>query len=276
MIVGIDAGNHNVNVFDGEKLDCFRATIGEWRERTLRQKHGKDDMEVEWNGRKLFAGTLAVYESEFGGSLGGDTKAHDDGLLRVLIALHRLNNDREYCIVVGQPIKKHTDDEKQKIKTMLMQEHEIIINGVGRTFTIKRVEVAPEGSAAFWAMPQMGLVRIIDIGSCTVNLATVHDKRYIDKSSDTLDFGVDARKTTDNKAMARAIATRALQMWKSHDNVQIVGGDAEFFQPHITEFFPNSRVMKPVIQTSGKATIVHPVYANAIGNYQIARGVYGG
>jgi plasmid segregation protein ParM len=51
----------------------------------------------------------------------GDTKAHKDTLLRVLIGIHRYStlyqiDETEFDIVVGQPISKHTFDEKTNSK----------------------------------------------------------------------------------------------------------------------------------------------------------------
>lgn len=274
MIVGIDAGNRNVNTFDGRTLDCFRAAIGEWRQRNFDTKYGADDMEVEWNGCKLFAGTIATMESEFGGSIGGDSKAHEDALIRTLIALHRTGWEEEYQVVVGQPIKKHTETEKAAIKEMLVGKHEIKVNGLNKKFCIKRAEVAAEGCGAFWSQPSMGLRRIIDIGSYTVNYATILDKRYVDRDSNTLAFGVDTRLTADDEAMARAICAELLKKWKKQDNVDVCGGDAEKFVQHIQKHFPRAKVLRPMLNIDGTAKPVHPVYANAIGNYMIARGVY--
>jgi plasmid segregation protein ParM len=124
-------------------------------------------MIVEYEGGKYFAGTLAKYESEFGGRMMGDSKAHEDCKLRILIALHRIRFDT-YQLVVGQPISRHNREEKEKIKQMLRGHHSITINERPRSFLIDKVEVAAEGGSAFWSCVQDGLIRIIDIGSGTV------------------------------------------------------------------------------------------------------------
>ncbi|PAE09665.1 hypothetical protein CHI02_24150, partial [Niallia circulans] len=85
-----DAGNSEVKTVSAHGVDRFPSAIGEYRERNIKEKHGKDDIVYEYEGRKGFAGTLALYESEYGGAIMGESKAHLDAKLRVLIALHRL------------------------------------------------------------------------------------------------------------------------------------------------------------------------------------------
>lgn len=105
MKIGIDAGNARVKVAGPTGIISLDASIGEWRGRKLKNQHGPDDMEIEYRGRKYFAGSLARYESEFGGTIMGDTKAHDEAKLRVLIAIARYDVS-DCSIVVGQPTIK--------------------------------------------------------------------------------------------------------------------------------------------------------------------------
>ena len=259
MIVGIDAGNHEVKVASETKFK-FLSDIGEWRERKLKQNHG-DDMEFEYKGRKGFAGTLARYESEFNGNMMGDTKAHEDTLIRVLLALWKLWG-RTYQIVVGQPISRHVDDEKQRIKAMLRGTHDITVNGAKRSFTIERVEVAAEGATAFWSSPKSGLLRIIDVGSATVNCATLNNGRYIDKDSFTIPFGMNTTKTHDHRALCRAVGAETLKKFKREDEVMIIGGAGALLQPFIREIYNNAY------------TPIEPVYANAQGFYEVGKKVY--
>lgn len=86
-------------------------------------------MEFIIDGRKGYAGSIALYEDEFGSaSIYGETKAHNDTKIRVLLAIHRyleryhLNVSR-FSIVVGQPIKGHKESEKTLIKKMLLGLH---------------------------------------------------------------------------------------------------------------------------------------------------------
>ncbi len=269
MIVGVDAGNYEVKAVGQRGQDRFPSDLGEYRDRNLEQRFSDNDMMVEYAGKQYFAGTLAKYESEFGGRMMGDSKSHEDCKLRVLIALHRMGFD-VYRIIVGQPIGKHTKGEKDQIKEMLRGVHVLSVNGKQREFTVSRVEVAAEGGSAFWSAPQNGLVRMIDIGSGTVNCATLHDRRYIDKDSFSIPVGVNTTKTHDIKAMARSIAAEAGKKWERSDNVRVAGGAASALLPHIQSHFPRASLIRPFVN----GVSLEPVFANAVGFYRIGVEIY--
>lgn len=69
MIIGIDAGNYETKVCGPFGVKKFYSDIGEYRERNLKSSFGPDDMVWECEGKKGFAGSLARYESEFGGGI---------------------------------------------------------------------------------------------------------------------------------------------------------------------------------------------------------------
>lgn len=268
-IVGFDGGNNEIKTASHRGCIRLLSNIGEYRERKLEQLHGEDDIIYEFKGKKGFAGTLAKYESEFNGSIMGTTKAHDDTLIRVLLGLWK-HGGTHFNLVVGQPITGHTKDEKDKLKKMLTGAHDIVINGKKNTFTIGKVEVAAEGGAAFWSNPVKGMVRIIDIGSGTVNYASILDGRYIDKDSDTIKKGMNTNKSTDKREFVRGIATEVLTKWERSDTVFVAGGAAHDLIPYVKEFFPNANLINPFHNGS----LVEPVYANAVGFYKIGRQIY--
>lgn len=275
MKLGIDAGNYAVKMCGEKGLLHFNSAIGEAREIKLQQQHGYDDMVFEYEGEKGFAGSLAEYESEFGGSIMGDNKAHKDTKLRVLIGIHRYCesykvSETNFEIVVGQPISNHSIEDKEKIKSMLKGEHTIAVNGIEKMFTIQKVECAAEGVTSHWSNPRQGKVRILDIGSGTVNYASVIDSRYVDKDSGTLTFGVNTNKSDSIKSLSRGIATHTLKKWSVDDKVLIVGGIAETILPHINEYFPNAEVLYPVFN----GQYANPIYANAIAFYIVAVNIY--
>jgi plasmid segregation protein ParM len=70
MRLGIDAGNYKVKICGERGLMDFISSIGEAREIKLHQNHGQDDMVFEYEGDTGFAGSLALYESEFSGYYG--------------------------------------------------------------------------------------------------------------------------------------------------------------------------------------------------------------
>lgn len=269
MILGLDAGNHSVKAVGPRGPLRFLSCLGEYRERRLQAVHGPDDMVWEYAGRRGFAGSLAVHESEFAGSIMGDSKVHGDLLIRVLLALHRCGGNH-YRLVVGQPISQHGEAEKQRIRGLLLGPHEITVNGVTRQVVIEDVQVAAEGGAAFWAAPRRGLVRIIDVGAGTVNGATLLDGRYIDRDSWTLRYGRESTVTRDPWAMARGIATEALKRWRHSDLVLLAGGAAEEMLEPLADHFDRLEILRPHL--AGQP--LHPVWANAVGFWRIAQEVY--
>lgn len=283
LILGIDAGNHMAKVMGPFGPDKFRTNICDWFEREVEERFGEDDMEFEIDGRKGFAGTIALYEDEFGnGATYGDTKAHEDTKIRVLLAINRYLD--RYCstvnnisIVVGQPIKRHVETEKKLIKEMLLGKHQIKVNDKTRTFFIENVGVAPEGSAAFWSHPQSGLLRIIDIGSGTVNAATIIDNRHINTASDTFNFGVETVKNKDDYSnIARGVIRGTTKLkWSKSDNILICGGISEGIAPFIVEHYPNAQILNPTFANGREVKFLAPVFANAVGFYAIAKGAFG-
>jgi len=282
LVLGVDAGNHRGKVAGALGVDSFKTNICSWFERSVKEQFGADDMEFEIGGRKGYAGTIAQYEDEFGdGTTYGETKAHEDTKIRILLAIYRymekfnLNATSVY-LVTGQPIKMHNDNEKVKIIQMLQGKHEFIVNGKRINFKIEDVRVAPEGSAAFWSNPEMGTKRIIDIGSGTVNLASIIDKKHIHKSSGTMNTGVETlRNKNDHEALAGAIYRTATKLkWQKEEPVQVCGGITEAILPQLQKHFPFATAMQPKLKREYDLLTVQPTYANAVGYYTIAKGVF--
>lgn len=276
MRIGIDAGNYEVKTVGPNGPDRFFSLIGEYRERSVVQKHSDDDMEWEYEGHSLkrgFAGPLALYESELACSTFGDTKYHEDARLRVLLALWRYGNSGAVQMVCGQPLATHSRD-KAFIKEFLQGTHSLTVNGTRKTFAIT-CEVAIEGGAAFWAEPAGGLVRVIDMGSGTVNLCTLRDKKYQDRASRTLGFGMETLRGQEPPAIARRVCQEARTLgWEPHDTVRIVGGSAEDMTLHVQGYFPEARAFFPTVSVGGIGQKYSPTFANAAGMYVIGGAVF--
>lgn len=283
LLLGLDAGNHSAKVVGPYGTDTFKTNICDWFERDVVEVFGDDDMEFEINGRKGYAGTIAQYEDEFGnGAMYGDSKAHEDTKIRVLLAIHRyLEKYRlqiyKISIVTGQPISKHNQAEKDLIRNMLEGEHLVTVNGKRRLFEISDVGVSGEGSGAYWCEPKKGVVRILDIGSGTVNAATIVDNKFINNQSATFNFGVETIKNKyDYATIARGIIRNLTRLkWGKHDTVQICGGISEGIAPFIAEHYPNAEVIRPIIRNGNEVKLLHPVYANSVGFYELAKGAFG-
>lgn len=264
MISAIDAGNYETKFYDGKEVRRFPSVIGEYRDRNIRQQQGDYDYEWEYNGDRGFAGTLALFESECAESQKGETKAHPDARLRILLALHQFSRSTENSILVGQPISRHTAEEKATIKQMLLGRHELTVNKQRRIILIQRCEVAAEGVSAGLLVPGGGIVRVIDIGSGTVNFGTLQDRRFTDKGSFTLGTGLETLRNVQLMAFGRQIALRALAAgWKKDDVVYLCGGGAEELLQHLIPYFPSVQL------------ITDPATANVRAFYLIARKLYG-
>ncbi|NOV01319.1 ParM/StbA family protein [Paenibacillus planticolens] len=265
MIVAIDAGNYETKYFDGVQLKKFPSDIGfDWRERRLEQLHGDFDFEWEYQGKRGFAGTLAKYESQCAESMKGDSKAHFDALLRILLAIHQFRRDSDVSVVVGQPINTHTNAEKKLIKEMLTGRHDLTVNGIQRSILIRRCEVAAEGVSAGVLLPKNGVIRILDIGSGTINYGTLKDMRKVDRDSFSSTEGLETFRNAHPEAIARMIALRAMTKWSKHDLVRVCGGGADALFRYLKEYFPCAELMQD------------SVFANVRAFYEIGRKLYSG
>ena len=283
VILGVDAGAYMGKVVGPYGTDKFRTNICDYFERDVEETFGNDDMEFEINGRKGFAGTIALYEDEFGtGSMYGDSKAHADTQIRVLLAIYRYLE--RYCpevsrvsVVVGQPIKTHKESEKERIKNMLIGVHSPKVNGKTRSFQIDQVGVAAEGSAAFWSKPTDDDIFIIDCGSGTINAAAIRENKHINNFSDTFNFGTETiNKKGDYEGIAQGIIRRTTELkWAKSSKVLICGGSAEELFKYLVKHFSNAEILKPIYKSSNGVKLLSPIYANANGFYQIAKGVFG-
>lgn len=265
MILGIDAGNYETKVANQEGVHKFRSLLGEYRERNFDSTYG-DDMVYEYKGERGMAGDIVAYECDLPREFYGSTKAHKDAMLRTLIAIHRYGGEVN-DIIVGQPIMTHTPSEKSAITEMLTGHHTLTINDVTKTFEIRNVGVAAEGAISYWAYEGLEQeLRFIDVGSGTINCASVHKGRFVDRDSFTIEYGVNSVRTSDFKRLCEAIIAQTSKRWKRNDVVRVCGGIAEAITPYLQQHFTNIEAMRP--------WDLAPVYANAIGCYELARVLY--
>lgn len=281
LILGLDAGNFSVKVAGLYGTLSFSSAICDWFERDIVENY-EDDMEFKIGNRRGFAGTVAKYEDVYGGEvMFGISKAHDDTKVKVLLGIYRymqIHNIKAHniSIVVGQPIGQHKESDKEFIKKMLLGYHEYEVNGQTQAIRIENVGVAAEGSSAYWSNPVDGVVRIIDIGSGTSQAATIIDKRHINVSSESFNFGAETgkdKREIDSVVKAVIRGTTRLQ-WNRNDSVYVCGGIAEEASPLVQQHYPNTRIMQPILKGNGGETVVDSTYANAVGFYNIAKGVF--
>ena len=281
LILGVDAGNHKSKIAGIYGVDSYKTNICGWFERDVEETFGEDDMEFEIGNRKGFAGSIAEVEDEFGnGTTYGDTKAHEDTKIRVLLGIHRYI--KMYCptvknisLVTGQPINNHKEREKTKIIKMLKGQHEFTVNGIYRNIYIQDVLVAPEGSSAIWSItaPKTPIVRVIDLGSGTINFGTLENKKHVHKSSGTMNTGIETLKNkSDFASLARAVFQFATKLkWGKNDTILVCGGVAELIVPYLKEYFSCIEAIQPQLRRELDILSVKPVYANAVAFYNLAK-----
>jgi hypothetical protein len=230
---------------------------------------------------------------------GGATAAHITALAREmgigtiilpklasgLCAFGQIISDVKYNYMATAPLRldnaaayKRIDTlykqiEKQGIIDMLKGKHQVTVNGFTQNIYIEDVRVTPEGGAAFWSNPQMGMFRIIDCGSGTINAATIIDKKFINSSSDTFNFGAETIKNkNDMSGMARGIIRNTSSLkWQKNDVIWVCGGIAEQITPFIQLHYPNAVLLTPNL--SGVMRL-KPVFSNACGYYDLAKRVF--
>lgn len=280
QIMSVDGGNYETKIIHGKGYDCFNSSIGEWRKRTAGEEHSKQDMEFEiinkYEHYKGFAGPIATIESEYGGTVFGTSKNHQDANTRILLGIWRNIVEDKVSIVVGQPYGSHNDDEKNEIIAALKGEHSVTVNGIRKDFEIEDVRVGIEGAMAFLSYPYTGPVNIIDVGSGTVNCIHFLNKRIVDRKCDTLPFGSETSKSGANfEAMASGIFKNMSGVWDKNHPTYICGGSAEVIVEPLRKYYPLIKVMRPKVSVDGIKIQIDPKYANAVGMYSVAQKVFG-
>lgn len=268
VILAIDPGNYDTKFFDGKTAKKFLSIMTESKPRNLAdEKKGSNDIEYEYQGKKGFAGSLALEENVYARTLKGETKVHEEVLLRILLAICLYaKEDDEYSIVVGQPIATHNEDEKKAYIKMVEGPHEIKVNGKWRKFDIKNCRIAAEGVAVGLLPPtESDTVRVIDVGSGTVNVATLRNRKGVSDESDTFEKGYENVKASD-EAFAALIVKFATDTWRlfspGTDKVRLCGSAAHKVFPYIKEKFPHAVIVDD------------PTYANVKAFYEIATRIY--
>ncbi len=122
------------------------------------------------------------------------------------------------------------------------------------------------GLANTWLAKQR--VRVVDIGSRTVNYCTINQRQYVDRDSGTLGYGImelhnaeaapgDASKEQFARRVAADLSKRWLRYDPGTDLVLLTGGGALLLERWLRQHFP-------VYQLADDA-----LFANAAGYYKM-------
>lgn len=204
MFVGVDVGRRSVKVSGPMGLvRIFPSRVGAARE--LRLADGGEYV-VEVDGRTFFVGHLAE-ESFTRREMATESKLHVETRILFATALGLTEPQPGTTVVTGLPIDQHTNQIKGDLQNLLRGIQGVTLNRRTIDLDIHQVLVIPEGAGAFWAetMDESGsirrpdlirqydspvLVRLLDLGSRTINMVTLVGGRYLDRESFTLHYGL--------------------------------------------------------------------------------------
>jgi plasmid segregation protein ParM len=258
--IAIDNGRAFNKIATQSKTFSYPSVLGEWKDRSgfKETKFGEYDLEIEFESKRWFGGTLALNESTFQCTMHTETKDRLENLVNILTSIHLATEESNIRVITCQPIKVHTDENKRIIKEMLLGSKTITVNGITKTFNIEDVLIACEGGVAAYSLSSYPkLLRLIDVGSATINTATLRNDKFILNESSTLPFGLDTEEDIDLEKLASKVISECSKKWKPTNHVVLVGGGAEKLLPYIQDYF--------------KKTTLHPhhQFANVMGMYKV-------
>ncbi len=283
--IGIDVGRDSVKVITARSKLEFKARVGEWRDRKITSG---GSYEVEIDGEKYFIADL-VEESFFGRQMLLSSKVQPETRVLFLSALAlSIENSDNFTVNTGIPIQQYTPENISEMLTFLSGNYQVKINGEYRQVNVQNINIAAEGEGAYWdyVLNDVGelvnnrnfskkdIVRVIDIGSRTINFCSVVGERLLDRDSGTLPYGIleltnaidDDMEIEDIKEemfeeFTRRIIADLSRKWLSRNLkkniVLLTGGGAILLQKYLRQYFP-------VVIVSND-----PVFANARGFYKL-------
>lgn len=290
QVIGIDVGRNRVKAVSSAGRVDFPSVVGEWQERNL---SNGGNYEVTVDDKHLFVGDLAIRESYCLREMATASKVHEESRILFLTALALLTRDGEAVnVVTGLPVAQHTPTGKAEFKNLLEGVHRVVINGKRKTIIINDIGIVPEAGGAYWhtvlddhghisnAFIVQQKVRIVDVGSRTVNYCTIDKREYIDRDSGTLPYGVielmnadkgsredesnvgDEVKSHFSRKIAGDLSKKWLKYQSDNDLVLLTGGGSIFLGNHLSRHFMVNQ-------------LVDTVYANAEGFYKMGMARWG-
>lgn len=225
-VISVDCGRSGVKAVGESERVYFPAALGAWRELRNNRIFGTDDLVIEYQGSKYFGGRVALEEANDGAKVMLAYKAHMDTRILSLTGVHRLVSNRaRVMLVTGLPLSFHNAHDIGKMKDLFLGDHELSVNGVNKRFSIERVEVAAEGATVAWSLRRIRHERfhVLDVGSRTVNYATAVNGRWVDRESDSLDYGFETFKGSESQ-FARVVIADLSRELRPLGPIVLVGG----------------------------------------------------
>lgn len=273
QVIGMDVGRNEVKAVSNRKRVSFKSRVGEWRERRLTSG---GDYEVQVDGKRYFIADLAE-ESFFAREMVSESKIHQETQILFLSALALVADPGEKAaIITGLPVAHHTTEGKEAMTDLLWGPHTVRVNGQFGAYVVDQIGIVPEGGGAYWdaILDDEGKlrnswlaeqkVRVVDLGSRTVNYVTIHRRKYLDRDSGTMNYGMlelsNSQEESDDTALeqfTRRIAADLMKRWLNYrpqeDVVLLAGGGSILLAPWLQQHFPLAQFAED------------PLFANAQG-----------
>ena len=252
MLAAIDAGRAYVKYVGPNGVQGkFRSWIYPYYETQMEVIRSPKDVVLEYNDRKWYVGDVVRYVSDLGqGENMQEDKTGEHTVIFILTALALMgaNDCEDITLITGLPLDQYRKN-KDRIRERLEGTHTIRITTGDmedkRVLVIKKVGVAVEGAGAFYANPRNGTVRVLDVGSRTVNALSFYNKRYIDPESYTFNYGWDSVKEENRtpEHFADRLNASLGRKWKPDDPILVAGGKAEELAGALRKYYPNAEAI---------------------------------
>ena len=252
QIVAIDVGRSAVKVISGGNETYFPSKVGEARDMDIGEN---GDYVVTVNGQDFFVGDMSM-ESYTQREMATKAKMHDESKILFATGLATVVYDPVVYVTTGLPIDLH-GQHKAAMANFLQGQYHVTLNGVEKSFLVKEVGIIPEGAGIYWRLQNFdkksNTIRVLNLGSRTINALTVKKGRFWDKESVCLDWGmfemdVARDSLTMKEQFARKIRGDISKAWLSYrqdSDIVVIGGGGvlrlseqlkdQFLVTHVTE-----------------------------------------
>jgi len=273
QLISCDMGRSESKFFSNNQKLKFKSVIGEWHERNL---NTDGDYDIQIDGQKYFIGDLALREAYLPREMVTESKIHEETLLLFLCGISALTKSDDLFISTGLPINMFNPKVRDELVTLLKGKHEVTFTGYKpKQIYINEITVCPESGGTYFyeakKRPQLkqGKVRVVNIGSRTINFCCVENGVFVNKSSGTLSYGAIQLRNSKAKLQefSRKIFADLSSQWhdynEDYDVVILSGGGIILLEEFLKQFF--------------KKTIVsdEPIYSDVLGFFDLGCAKFG-
>ena len=273
QIISADMGRSESKFYSNNQKLKFKSVVGEWHQRNL---NNDGDYDVNIDGTNYFISDLALRESYLPREMTTESKIHEETLLLFLTGIANLARNNDLFISTGLPINMFNPKVRDDIVTLLRGKHEVTFAGFKpKQFYINEITVCPESGGTYFyeskKRPELkhGKVRVINVGSRTINFCCVEDGVFVNKSSGTLLYGsIQLRNSKANlQEFSRKIYADLSGQWHDYDEdydiVILSGGGIILLEEYLKLFFKKNIISD------------EPIYSDVLGFFEIGMVKYG-